>query len=268
MASHTIAAPRAILERLPWLSEQEIAALDAYCAALVRALSPEHVKSVILYGSKARGDAHAYSDIDLLVMLDPGDEAQKEVECEIASALNLDYGIRIEAFLQSVSLANEMQLVGSPFMQNIARDGVVLLGEGVNVNPIETQRFVKEYMNSTKERLRPAEAAIQVGSYRDSVSRSYYACLDAADAALIARGVIPKSHKGTLDLFSQKLVKPKLVPKQYKDICEHMQRARESADYERGAHVTKAAAERALARAKEFVAMIEQLLPTLLPKDE
>ncbi|MEP7200832.1 MAG: nucleotidyltransferase domain-containing protein, partial [Chloroflexota bacterium] len=50
------------LPPLPQLNAGERAALETYCAELLRALSREHVKSVILYGSKARGDAHPDSD--------------------------------------------------------------------------------------------------------------------------------------------------------------------------------------------------------------
>jgi hypothetical protein len=44
-----------------------------------------------------------------------------------------------------------------------------------------------------------------------------------------------------------------------------MHQARLSADYERGAHVTQAEAERAYTRAQDFVTTSENLLPTLLP---
>ncbi len=256
--------PIPALASLTWLSATEVSALEAYCDALVRALGREYVKSVILYGSKARGDAHAYSDVDLLVILDPGDEMQQSSECKVVSQIKLDYGIGIESLAQSASFASEMQRIGSPLMQNVSRDGIVLLGAAVTVNPIETKRFVKDYIDAAKERLVSAQLLLKGRNYRDSVSRSYYACLDAADAALIASGVVPKSHKGTLSLFSEKLIKTKLVDERYKDVFETLQKARLSADYERGAHVTQAAAADALMQAQAFVTMIEQFLPTLL----
>ncbi|MCA1554962.1 MAG: nucleotidyltransferase domain-containing protein, partial [Chloroflexi bacterium] len=190
----TVPAPTIpALRALTWLSASEVAALEAYCDALVRALGREHVKSIILYGSKARGDAHQHSDMDLLVILDPGDEAQQRSECKVVAQINLDFPVRIESFVEAVQLAREMQYVGSPLMQNITRDAIVLLGEELKVNPIDQQKFISDYMNSAREHVGNAELLINNGRYRGAVSDAYYAALDAADAGLIATGTVPKS---------------------------------------------------------------------------
>ncbi len=267
MESHPLIRPTIKLPSLPCLSERETAALEAYCAELIHAVSIEHVKSVVLYGSKARGDTHPGSDIDLLVVLDPGDEAQKEAEMKVGSQIILDYGISFESLVYSAQEAGGMQRVGHPLMQNIAREGVVLIGEGIVVNPIEKKRFVQQYMDRARERLVVAEAAINVGGYRDSVSRSYYAFLDAADAALIAVDFIPQSHAGTISKFGERFVKTKLVPGHYNEWFRRIKKAREEADYYRHMTIYKADAERALERAREFVSVIEKLLPSLLPPD-
>ena len=39
----------------------------------------------------------------------------------------------------------------------------------------EKKILTKDYLKIAQERLRTAEAALQIGSYRDSISRSYYA---------------------------------------------------------------------------------------------
>jgi len=62
------------------------------------------------------------------------------------------------------------------------------------------------------ERLRTAEAALQIGSYRDSISRSYYAFLDTATAALITKDLVPQSHAGAIRLFGLHFVKSGIIP--------------------------------------------------------
>lgn len=251
---------------LPWLNANETAALQRYCDELVRAVSREHIKSVILYGSKARGDAHPHSDLDLLVILDPGDEAQRQAERRVDSDVVCTHAVPLEALVFSVQEATEREAIGLPLLQNVAHDGIIIMGEELHVNPIDQKRFVQEYMASAREQLHGANVLLTEGIYRRSVSTAYYACLDAADAALIAVGVMPQSHAGTRTLFSLHFIKkPKQLSEHYKDIFEQMQKARMSADYERGAHVTQADAERAYTRAQDFVTTIETLLPTLLP---
>jgi uncharacterized protein (UPF0332 family)/predicted nucleotidyltransferase len=250
---------------LPWLSANETAALQHYCDELQRAVSREHIKSVILYGSKARGDAHPYSDLDLLVILDPGDEAQRQAEMRVDSAVACDYAVPLESFVLSAQEAAERQQLGLPLLHNVAHDGIVLLGEEFTVNPMDQKRYVQEYMASAREQLRGAKVLLTEGIYRRSISTGYYACLDAADAALIAVGITPRSHEGTRSLFSEHFIKTKRLAEHYKDVFQQMQQARLSADDQRGAHVTRDEAEAAYTRSEDFVAAIEKLLPTLLP---
>jgi uncharacterized protein (UPF0332 family) len=183
------------------------------------------------------------------------------VDSDVACA----YAVPLESYVLSTQEAAERQALGLPLLHNVAHEGIVLLGEEFTVNPMDQKRYVQEYMASAQERLRTAKLTLDNNLYRDSVSRAYYACLDAADAALIAVGIMPQSHEGARKLFSLHFIKTKRLAEHYKDVFEQMQRERTAADYERGAHVTHAAAERAYTRAQDCVTTIENLLPTLLP---
>jgi predicted nucleotidyltransferase len=64
---------------LPHLAPNEQAAIMEYVAG-IRERFPEDVLSVTLFGSKARGDAIAESDIDLLVLVN---EESREIRSEL-----------------------------------------------------------------------------------------------------------------------------------------------------------------------------------------
>ena len=109
-----------------------------------------------------------------------------------------------------------------------------------------------------------AQVLLDATDFRDSISRSYYAVLDAADAALIAKGFTPRSHEGSISLFSRHFVKNGSVDQKFGGLFNRMKKARERADYEREVVFEKEDAEYWLDIAKEFVSTIENLLPKLL----
>jgi predicted nucleotidyltransferase len=83
----------------------------------------ERLKDVILFGSYARGEAHAGSDIDVMVVLrgdvTPGREIDRMID--VITDLNLKYGI----LLSVVPVAEEKYLQrNSPLLLNVRREGI------------------------------------------------------------------------------------------------------------------------------------------------
>lgn len=113
---------------------------EAY--ARLSALYGGRLRRVILYGSHARGDAHADSDVDLLVVLrgempNAYQEIKRVVRIELA--LFERYGLDVSISPYSESAWNDLQ---RPFIQNVRAEGLVLSEGGASLNaaPAEAPR--------------------------------------------------------------------------------------------------------------------------------
>ena len=88
------------------------------------------LKKVILYGSYARGDYKADSDIDIMILTTFTDEEIENVE-NVIYDLAFDFQMRYLVDI-SVIIKNEEQfnywLGALPFYDNVQREGIILNG--------------------------------------------------------------------------------------------------------------------------------------------
>lgn len=126
---HDLAAP---LEALFAAEARRLSRLrDELRTLLSEAELLDAVHSVTLYGSNARGEATAKSDVDLLVVTE-GEETVAAVRDALqagAPALRERYGWRISPYVLPRARAATRHREGDPLMQTIADEGRILLGE-------------------------------------------------------------------------------------------------------------------------------------------
>ena len=99
--------------------------LLARCRDSIRSLDPS--VDIILYGSRARGDANPESDYDLLILTDG--EATLKREDSFRRQLfpiELETGAVLTVSLVSRKDWNSALYGAMPFHQNVVRDGVIL----------------------------------------------------------------------------------------------------------------------------------------------
>ena len=244
------------------LRPEEAQAVEEFREKLLAAL-PDQVRDVILFGSKARSDGHPESDVDLLVILENPTKEQTDMVHDLAFDILFDRGIDLSAITFSREEAMRKQELGTPLMRNVAEEGIVIMGEAIMVGEGKPQEVARGFLDSASERLRSAALLLDGGLYRDSVSRAYYAFLDAADGALAVRCITPKSHAGTISLFGLHFIKAGLVDEKYSAWFKKIYKARLDADYKRDRDFTEEEAREALEQATEFVEVIEKVLQSL-----
>lgn len=115
------------LPNLPSLSEGERRTLEAFLSDLQERYG-RLVEEVILFGSKARGDAEEESDMDLLVLVRSGDWHLGWDIPALAARSSFVRGREgvISAKVMSIRQYAQLRRLQSPLYQNIRADGVRL----------------------------------------------------------------------------------------------------------------------------------------------
>lgn len=95
-------------------------------AKLAKEIFGDKLRSVILYGSYARGDYDNESDIDIMILVDiPREEIRlyKEPILCRADDLGLEYNILVSPYIKD-SYTFDKYLGAMPFYQNVQKEGV------------------------------------------------------------------------------------------------------------------------------------------------
>jgi len=230
-----VSAPYLVGERREALA-QFLARLEGECA--------DDIKRVILFGSAARGDADAESDVDLMIVTRGGIETLRRIR-QWCLDHHFDW---ISAIIYAEEMYQEDQRFKPPLYVNIRRDGIELWdsqeqrieeyqvpldfveGESRMLD-YETIMTIRVYLRDMQESLNLTRDMEKLGYVGKAVSELYYGAFCITTAALYAVNVIRGKHKGVLDAIAQFLVKPGLLEKEYRDIYERVMEGRLNVDY-------------------------------------
>ncbi len=104
------------------LSIKENQAIEEFRDKLTESFSLE-IKSITLFGSKARGEKKDYSDIDLLVVVEKETLSLWDRIQSISSETSLKYNLLLSVKVIDQSHMQFLKKVQSSFIKNIAREG-------------------------------------------------------------------------------------------------------------------------------------------------
>lgn len=107
---------------LAHLSQSELRALERL-AGVLRERFGAGIHGIYLYGSKARGDSHPESDVDVLVVADAAireavEEVVTHIECEVMLAGG--------PYLSTLVFTPERWAWDTPFLLNVREDAIAL----------------------------------------------------------------------------------------------------------------------------------------------
>ena len=107
-----------------WQGPEADKALLGRCRQAIRRIVPD--ADLILYGSRARGDAGEYSDYDLLVLVDqPVNMALKDRILSTIYPLELETGAMLSLVTYNRRQWESLPYREMPLHKNVERDGVI-----------------------------------------------------------------------------------------------------------------------------------------------
>lgn len=184
------------------------------------------IKASILFGSQAKDNQSATSDIDIVLIID---DASVEWDLELISWYREELGKIIKAknygkelHINTVKLTTWWQdlIYGDPVVLNILRYGEALIDLGGFFNPIKSL-LSQGKIRSTPEAVfvalqrAPTHLARSKMAIVGAVEGVYWAMVDSAHAALIMAGQVPPSPEHIPELLQDTFVSKKMLSGNY-----------------------------------------------------
>jgi len=107
------------------LSPAEAAAVREF-AGRVRELLGADLKAMHLFGSRARGDGHEQSDLDIALIVARGARARRYDVYDLAFDVGLDHSVDLAPLVLEEEQFNELKRRERLIAQNIQREGIAL----------------------------------------------------------------------------------------------------------------------------------------------
>lgn len=115
-------------------------------------------------------------------------------------------------------------------------------------------------LEMARERLSSSKVLLDVGNYKDSIGRSYYAMFTAVRALLATEGQDFSKHAGVIAYFQKEYIKTGKFDKKYSKYISQAFQIRNNTDYADFFLVSSKDAQEQYQRAEEFVQAVEEFL--------
>lgn len=115
-------------------------------------------------------------------------------------------------------------------------------------------------MARAREMLSASESNLEIGQYKTSLNRSYYAVFHAMRAANVLKRFDSSKHSGVIAFFMKEYLKTEILDRNLAVIIKDSSLCREKSDYDDFYVAGKAEAEEQLKNAKYFVQRIEEYM--------
>ena len=120
--------------------------------------------------------------------------------------------------------------------------------------------LIKYRIALSNETIGEVEELINLGYYRTSVNRIYYACFYALSALLLKNKINAHSHSGVIRMFGLHFVKTKKIPAEMGGFYTDLFDKRLTGDYDDFIEFDKETVNDLYKTAKKFVSTVEDLI--------
>ena len=118
----------------------------------------------------------------------------------------------------------------------------------------------KYRFETSLENLEDARLMYENGRYKNALNRAYYSIFHAIRAVNALNEFDSSKHSGVIAFFNQNYIKEEIFPKELSKIITQASNNREKADYLDFYIASSEEAQKQIARAEEFTAVIKQYL--------
>lgn len=112
-------------------------------------------------------------------------------------------------------------------------------------------------MDRAKEMLVAARENLEIGQYKTSLNRSYYAIFHAMRAMNILKGFDSSKHSGVIAFFNKEYLKENILDRNLSIVIKNSAFLREKSDYDNFYIASKQEAEKQLEEAERFLDAVE-----------
>ncbi len=226
------------------------------------------LKAVVVFGSVARGDAIKGSDIDVLLIIN---DLTIVLSSEVIQSLrvlieNVAGKISKDFHITQMHLSNfwDYMRQGDPVIVNMLREGMPVYDEGFflpaqalldkgRIRP--TKEAVWTYYQRAPKTLKNAE-----GHLLGAIVDMYWACIDAAHAALMHIDVVPGAPSHVAQLLDEHFVKKNFLDPSYVKILTQFYDLAKNVGHQQLVKMSGKDIDKYLAQAHDFVKRMKFIL--------
>lgn len=228
------------------------------------------IRSVVLFGSSARGSWHKESDIDVFVIIDdtkhkitPSMKEQMEdyldvIAKKISNKLSVQQPYLLTEFWNMVR-------IGHPIVFNFIREGVPVFDKDIFL-PIKrllqmghikpSKEAVEKYIERAPKRIKRVENAKMYMVAEDC----YYAMLESLQAVLMFLGKTPPRPSDAAEVMRKTLVEMNLVKPEYAEWLENVINIRKKIEHKKMKSISGSEVDKWIERSKKFVKEMQKTL--------
>jgi uncharacterized protein (UPF0332 family) len=240
----------------------------------LEAIYGERLERIVLFGSRARGDAGPDSDYDVAVFLKDLSDWRAEQRC--ITAVSSEIFDSTGEDIQAIPAAAGSYAERTPLMHEIRVDGIDIgppgpplslyspPPRGAVLDMAEMSPETSLYMAKARRLLREARAVLALDFYEQAGRIAYAAVFNAAQALIFERGQRPvKTHRGVKARFNELTRNDSAIGPDLRQFLDDGFALKRLADYPQlgDPEVSEDDAEKALDIANRFIGAVASVLP-------